>query len=167
MRYRSIACIHRSDLAGVLAAVARDVDHLPPADKGLLSEQVLGGGDAAARISQGMHPGPACAAQAGRQSLEVIPPVKDGPGHQDALLLRTQAFNLQLNHLRQSVGDTGFYLLKGRTVLPSGHAARSLAHQKALRNQMLQNGNHEQWIALRVLVHKTELRPGHGGSSRP
>jgi hypothetical protein len=48
---------------------------------------VLGGSDAAARIGHRMYPGAARAAQAGRQGLEVIASAKDGPRHQEALLL--------------------------------------------------------------------------------
>jgi hypothetical protein len=70
-----------------LPTVARNVDDLPHARKGLLGEQALGGSDATAWIGHRMQPGPARTAQAGRQGIAVIPPAKDSPGHQDALLL--------------------------------------------------------------------------------
>ena len=86
--YRSIPRISRRHLAGILPAVARDVDHPPQTDKGFSGEQLRGSGNAAARIGHCMYPGPARAAQMGCQRFEVIPPAKDNPRHQDALFLR-------------------------------------------------------------------------------
>jgi hypothetical protein len=87
VRYHSISGIGRWHLAGILPAVPRYVDNLPQTDKRLLGKKVRGGDDTAAGICLRVYPGSARAPKARRQGPEVIPPAKNSPGYQDALLL--------------------------------------------------------------------------------
>jgi hypothetical protein len=66
-----------------------------------------------------------------------------------------EAFNLELDHLRKRVGDAGFDFLQGRALLPMGTSVSApAADKKALRDEMMQGGNDEEWIAFGSLVNE-------------